>query len=100
MLIMPGCVQQALAPSIDVATAWVLDKLGISLIQVTAGVCCGALDYHLSDHEKALAFARKNIDACWPYIEQGAEAIVMTASGCGVMVKDYDELLRHDHRLR
>lgn len=97
MLIMPGCVQQALAPSIDAATAIVLDKLGISLIQVMAAGCCGALDYHLSDHEKALAFARNNIDACWPYIEQGAEAIVMTASGCGVMVKDYGELLRHDH---
>ncbi|WAK00640.1 glycolate oxidase subunit GlcF [Methylobacter sp. YRD-M1] len=97
MLIMPGCVQQALAPSIDAATAGVLDKLGISLIQVKAAGCCGALDYHLSDHEKALAFARKNIDACWPYIEQGAEAIIMTASGCGVMVKDYGELLRHDH---
>ncbi|MGJ0430571.1 glycolate oxidase subunit GlcF [Methylobacter sp.] len=97
MLIMPGCVQQALAPSIDAATARVLDKLGISLIQVKAAGCCGALDYHLSDHEKALAFARNNIDACWPYIEQGAEAIVMTASGCGVMVKDYGELLRHDH---
>lgn len=96
MLIMPGCVQQALAPSIDVATARVLDKLGISLIQVRAGGCCGALDYHLSDHERALAFARNNIDACWPYIEQGAEAIVMTASGCGVMMKDYGELLRHD----
>jgi glycolate oxidase iron-sulfur subunit len=97
MLIMPGCVQQALAPSIDAATAKVLDKLGISLIQVKAAGCCGALDYHLSDHEKALAFARNNIDACWPYIEQGAEAIAMTASGCGVMVKDYGELLRHDH---
>jgi glycolate oxidase iron-sulfur subunit len=97
MLIMPGCVQQALAPSIDAATARVLDKLVISLIQVRTAGCCGALDYHLSDHEKALAFARNNIDACWPYIEQGAEAIIMTASGCGAMVKDYGELLRHDH---
>lgn len=96
MLILPGCVQQALAPSIDAATARVLDKLGISLIPVKAGGCCGALDYHLSDHEKALAFARGNIDACWPYIEQGAEAVVITASGCGVMMKDYGELLRQD----
>lgn len=96
MLTMPGCVQPALAPSIDAAAARVLDKLGISLLQIKEGGCCGALNYHLSDHEKALAFARQNIDACWPYIEQGAEAVVMTASGCGVMAMDYGELLKHD----
>ena len=96
MLILPGCVQQTLAPSIDAAAARVLDKLGIALLNVQESACCGALNYHLSDHHQALAFARQNIDACWPYIEQGAEAIVMTASGCGVMYKDYGELLKHD----
>ena len=96
MLVLPGCVQQTLAPSIDTAAASVLNELGIALLKVQDSACCGALNYHLSDHDKALQFARKNIDACWPYIEQGAEAIVITASGCGVMFKDYGELLKHD----
>lgn len=96
VLILPGCVQPALAPSIDVAAAQVLSTLGISLLRINESVCCGALNYHLSDHRTALDFARQNIDACWPYLEQGAEAILMTASGCGVMLKDYGELLQHD----
>ncbi|MGR9114724.1 MAG: glycolate oxidase subunit GlcF [Gammaproteobacteria bacterium] len=96
MLIFPGCVQPELAPSIDAAAARVLDRLGISLIPIQSGGCCGALNYHLSDSRQALTFARSNIDACWPAIEQGAEAIVMTASGCGVMMKDYGDLLKHD----
>lgn len=96
MLILPGCVQQSLAPSIDYAAALVLNKLGISLLPVHAGVCCGALPYHLSEHDTALALVRKNIDACRPFLEQGAEAVVTTASGCGVMLKDYGRLLQHD----
>lgn len=96
MLILPGCVQPALAPSIDIAAAQVLDQLGISLIPVASGGCCGALHYHLDDHAAALQLACRNIDACWPYLEQGAEAIVSTASGCGVMFKDYGELLQYD----
>lgn len=100
MLIMTGCVQPVLAPSIDTATAHVLDKLGISLIQVKNSGCCGALSYHLSDHEQARVLAKQNIDACWLYIEQGAEAIVMTASGCGVAVKEYDKLLYNDTEYR
>ncbi|WP_020564127.1 glycolate oxidase subunit GlcF [Methylosarcina fibrata] len=96
MLILPGCVQQPLAPAIDVAAARVLDQLGVTLTPVSAGGCCGALACHLSEPGLALAFARQNIDACRPYLEQGAEAIVMTASACGVMAKDYGRLLRHD----
>lgn len=96
MLILPGCVQSSLAPSIDVAAARLLYKLGVSLLPVLAGGCCGALPYHLSDHERALIMARKNIDACRVYMEQGAEAVVMTASACGVMAKDYGRLLKDD----
>ncbi len=96
MLILPGCVQPSLAPEIDLACSQVLDHLSISLIKVDNSVCCGALNYHLSDHQQAIVFAKQNIDACWPYIETGAEAIVMTASGCGVMYKDYGELLKQD----
>lgn len=93
MLILPGCVQPALAPSIDIATARVLDRLGISLLRVDAGVCCGALPRHLSAPDQARALARRNIDACAPYFEQGIATIVSTASGCGVMAKDYGHLL-------
>ncbi len=96
MLIFSGCVQESLRPSIDFAAASVLQELGISLLRVEATGCCGALNYHLSDHDRALAFARSNIDACWPHVEQGAEAIVMTASACGLMVKEYTRLLQHD----
>ena len=96
MLVLKGCVQNQLAPQIDYACATVFDKLGISLIAAPYSGCCGALSYHLSQHQQALTLAKQNIDACWPLIEQGAEAILITSSGCGVMVKDYGYLLRDD----
>ncbi len=96
VLVLPGCVQPALSPEIDVAAAHVLDKLGISLIAVDDSPCCGALNYHLSAHEKAKQLARNNIDVCWPYLEDGVEAIIMTSSGCGVMLKDYASLLQYE----
>jgi glycolate oxidase iron-sulfur subunit len=96
MLILEGCVQSTLAPSINQAAAYVLQQLGISLISAPSAGCCGALSYHLSAPADGLDFARRNIDAWLPYLEQGAEKIVITASGCGVMVKDYGELLQHD----
>lgn len=96
MLALAGCVQTAARPRIDAAAARVLDRLGISLITVKDSGCCGALSYHLNAHAEAEAFMRRNIDAWWPHIEQGAEAIVITASGCGVQVKDYSKLLAHD----
>lgn len=96
MLALNSCVQQASAPNIDAAAARVLDRLGVTLTRVPAGGCCGALSYHLAAHEEGLAFARRNIDAWWPHIEAGAEAIVITASGCGSMIKEYGHLLRED----
>jgi len=96
MLVLDGCVQPALAPRINAAAARVLDRLGISLLRVPESGCCGALSQHLDAQDEALAFARRNIDAWWPLLEQGAEAIVITASGCAVMVKDYAHVLRHD----
>ena len=95
MLVWQGCVQPALAPDINAAAARVLDRCGIRLAPALAG-CCGALSHHMAEPEEALAFMRRNIDACWPQIEAGAEAIVMTASGCGSHVRDYGELLRDD----
>jgi glycolate oxidase iron-sulfur subunit len=96
MLSLTGCVQPVLAPNIDAALARALDRVDISLVRVAGGGCCGAISEHLGALAEALAFARRNIDAWWPHIENGAEAIVVTASGCGVSVKDYGHLLRDD----
>ena len=96
VILLNGCVQPAMMPGIDAATARVLDRLGVEVIQPGGGGCCGAIRHHLDDHPGALADAKRNIDAWWPVIESGAEAIVMNASGCGAMVKDYGHLLRHD----
>lgn len=96
MLLLEGCVQPGLAPEINQATIQVLDHLGIKLETVPAAGCCGALSYHLNQQKDGLDFMRRNIDAWWPRIEQGCEAIVITASGCGTTVKEYGELLKHD----
>jgi len=96
MLALEGCVQSLSAPNINTAAACVLDKLGISLISAPKAGCCGALNQHLADINGAHDMMRRNIDAWWPYIEQGAEAIVMSSSGCGLMVKEYGKTLKHD----
>ncbi|MBG6223211.1 MULTISPECIES: glycolate oxidase subunit GlcF [unclassified Janthinobacterium] len=95
MLLLDGCVQPAMSPNINAATARVLDALGVQLVNVPKAGCCGALRHHLNDQEAALDDMRRNIDAWWPYVES-AEAIVMTASGCGATVKEYGHLLAHD----
>jgi glycolate oxidase iron-sulfur subunit len=95
MLVLEGCVQPAMAPNINAATARVLDALGVQLIVAPKAGCCGAVRYHLNDQAAGLDDMRRNIDAWWPYVEQ-VEAIVMTASGCGVTVKEYGHLLAHD----
>ena len=99
MLIWQGCVQPALAPDINAAAARVLDRFGIRLIAASDG-CCGALSHHLAATKEARAFMRRNIDALWPHIEAGAEAIVMTASGCGAHFRDYGQLLCDDPQYR
>ncbi|MGM3273563.1 glycolate oxidase subunit GlcF [Ralstonia sp. 24A2] len=96
MLLLEGCVQPAMSPNINAATARVFDKLGVQLISAERAGCCGAIRYHMNDHVGGLGNMRANIDAWWPHIEAGAEAIVMTASGCGAMVKEYGHLLRDD----
>jgi glycolate oxidase iron-sulfur subunit len=96
MMGLAGCAQSSAAPTTNASTARVLDKLGITLIEAPKAGCCGAVSYHLSAHEEGLNFMRNNIDAWWPAIEAGAEAIVMTASGCGAMIQDYGHLLRDD----
>ena len=96
MIILNGCVQPAMSPDINAATARVLNKLEISLVTPSKAGCCGAVSLHLSAEEAALNFMRQNIDAWWTEIESGAEAIIMTASGCGSTVKEYGHLLKHD----
>jgi glycolate oxidase iron-sulfur subunit len=124
MLVLEGCVQSALMPNINAATRRVLDKLGISLINAPNAGCCGAISYHLNAQQEGLDYMRRNVDAWWPHVRditnvkdaekardnarsglaeeyggednEGVEAIVMTASGCGVTVKEYGHLLRHD----
>lgn len=96
MLSLDGCVQSAIAPDINAATARVLDGLGISLLRVPQTTCCGAVSYHLSAHQEGLEFMRRNIDAWWPQVEAGAETIVITASACADMVKEYGDLLADD----
>ena len=96
MLLLDGCVQPAMSPNINAATARVLDALGVQLVIAPKAGCCGAIRHHLNDHDGALDDMRRNIDAWWPLVQAGAEAIVMTASGCGATVKDYGHLLAHD----
>jgi glycolate oxidase iron-sulfur subunit len=96
MLVMEGCVQPRLKPNIDAAAARVLDRVGITPLRVAAAGCCGAVSHHLTAHEEARTIVRKNIDAWWPLVQRGLEAIVVTASACGIMVKDYGHLLAQD----
>lgn len=96
MLMLEGCVQPTLSPNTNAAAARVLDKLGISITAAPEAGCCGAVDYHMSAQEHGLERARRNIDAWWPHIEAGCEAIIQTASGCGAFVKEYGYVLRDD----
>ncbi|MBI3529140.1 MAG: glycolate oxidase subunit GlcF [Betaproteobacteria bacterium] len=96
MLVLDGCVQPSLAPDINAATARVLDRLGVSLVEAEAAGCCGAVTFHLNRQDEALDYMRRNIDAWWPHVQAGVEAVVITASGCGTMVREYGHLLARD----
>ncbi|MFD2270988.1 glycolate oxidase subunit GlcF [Undibacterium arcticum] len=100
MLLLDGCVQPAMAPNINSAAARVLDALEVEVLIAAKAGCCGAIRYHLNDQDGGLDDMRRNIDAWWPYVDasngQEIEAIVMTASGCGVTVKEYGHLLAGD----
>ena len=96
VLLLAGCVQPAMSPNINSATARVLDAAGIQTVVAAQAGCCGAVKFHLNDQSGGMAQMRANIDAWWPHIEAGVEALVMNASGCGVTLRDYGHLLRHD----
>jgi glycolate oxidase iron-sulfur subunit len=96
VLMLAGCVQPAMMPNINTATARVLDAAGIQTLVAEKAGCCGAVKFHLNDQDGGRAEMRANIDAWWPHVEAGAEAIVMNASGCGVTVKEYGHILQDD----
>jgi glycolate oxidase iron-sulfur subunit len=98
VLMLAGCVQPAMQPNINSATARVLDAAGIEVVLAAKAGCCGAVKFHLNDHDGGKAEMRRNIDAWWPLMQDGTgvEALVMNASGCGVMVKDYGHALRDE----
>ena len=96
VLLLGGCAQAVLNPNIDAAAERVFDRIGITLERHPGVACCGALPYHLGDEPAAVRIAKANIDAWWPAIEAGAEAVLATSSGCGVQLRDYAELLRGD----
>ncbi len=116
LLVLEGCAQPSMTPATNAAAARVLDACGVSLVHATTSAdgapsgtdvegaprargrvgCCGAVPYHLNDHARALDMMRTNIDAWWPEIESGVTGILVTASGCGVMVKDYGHALAND----
>ena len=111
VLMLAGCVQPSMSPNINTATARVLDAAGIQTIVPKSAGCCGAVKFHLNDHDGGKAHMRANIDAWWPYVQAAdthsasnggkpnntsVEAIIMNASGCGVTVKEYGHILRDD----
>jgi Fe-S oxidoreductase len=96
MIVLKGCVQAEATPRTNDAARRVLQRLGIDLLEAASAGCCGALSYHLAARDEGLDFMRRNIDAWWPLVEAGAEAIVSTASACGVMISDYGEQLKDD----
>ncbi len=95
-LMLAGCVQPSMSPNINSATARVLDACGIQTIVEPLAGCCGGVKFHLNDQDAAIVQMKNNIDAWWPHVANGVEAIVMNASGCGVTVKDYGHILRDD----
>lgn len=96
MIILGGCVQAAATPGTNDAARRVFRRLGIDLVEAASAGCCGAVSYHLAARDEGLDFMKRNVDAWWPHIEAGAEAIVSAASACGVMIKDYGDLLKGD----
>lgn len=96
VLLLGGCAQAVLRPGIDAAARAVFDHAGIALVHCPGADCCGALDHHLGREAAAVALAKANVDAWWPQVEAGAEAVMSTASGCGVQLRDYARLLAEE----
>jgi len=97
ILLVTGCVQPGLKPNIDIAAKIIFDKLGIECVEPASTVCCGSLSHHLNAEEEAIGIMKNNIDHWWPLLENKTiEAICMTASGCGIAIKEYEQTLAND----
>ena len=96
MLMLEGCVQPSMSPNINAATARVFDAAGVQLLTARRAGCCGAIRWHMNDAEGGRDDMRRNVDAWWPYLQQGVDTILINASGCGAMIKEYDHLLADD----
>lgn len=96
VILLRGCIQGLATPATNRAARRVLNRLGVAAVEADAAGCCGALPQHMADPEAARDMARRNVDAWWPLLESGAEALLMTASACGLQVRDYGILLAQD----
>ncbi len=98
VILLRGCAQPGLKPNTNQVAKKLLDHLGIEALEANGSGCCGAVHEHLGEETHAQNLMKANIDAWWPLIESGAESIIMTASGCGAVVKDYGKLLVADQQ--
>lgn len=96
VLLLDGCVQSITSPEINLSLQNLLGTLDIATTIENQAQCCGAIHHHNGMPDKSLQLVKNNIDAWWPHIEKGCDTILMTASGCGSMIKDYHRLLKHD----
>jgi glycolate oxidase iron-sulfur subunit len=96
MALLSGCVQPLLAPSIDEAVVRLLNRHSIEMVVAKGQACCGAMAHHLGDDTTAKAQARANIEAWEQEMARGLDAIVISASGCGTVVKNYGYLFKDD----
>ncbi|MFN7303836.1 MAG: glycolate oxidase subunit GlcF [Phenylobacterium sp.] len=96
MVLLTGCVQSGAAPHFNAVAARILDQFGITLVEAPQAGCCGAVPGHLDARDQARTLARRNLDAWAPHLEDGAEAVLVTSSGCGTYLHDYPDLLRDD----
>lgn len=96
MVLLQGCVQRAATPRTNDAARQVFARLGIELVFASGETCCGAVNHHLGAHEAALTDLRRTVDAVWPHLEKGAEAVISSATGCGVQIADCGRLLAAD----
>ena len=97
VVLLQGCAQQVLSPGINAAAIRLLTRHGIEVVLAAEEQCCGALTHHMGDDGDALARARHNIDVWLGEAERGnLDAILITTSGCGTVIKDYGYMLRQD----
>ncbi len=94
MMLLSGCAQPTMAPQINAATIKLLNNLKIEIIEIPDVLCCGAVTHHLTEENKTIATIKNNIDRWWPLIQNGVESIIVNASGCSVMVKDYGFIMQ------